>query len=72
MRLKRNIVRQLERAIANDDMSLIKSIENVLKKLLEKPENFETETGHEFDYVNYLAKDDIFYQISFAQIKEAK
>ena len=39
MRLKRNIVRQLERAIANDDMSLIKSIEKVLKKLLEKPEN---------------------------------
>ncbi len=36
---------------------------------LEKPENFETENGQEFDYVNYLAKDDIYYQISFAQAK---
>jgi len=34
---------------------------------LERPENFETDTGNSFDYVNYLAKDDIFYQISFAK-----
>lgn len=27
------------------------------------PENFVTDTGREFDYENYLAKDDIFYQI---------
>jgi len=36
---------------------------------LERPENFETDTGRDFDYVNYLAKEDIFYQISFAQAK---
>lgn len=36
---------------------------------LERPENFETDTGKDFDYVNYLAKEDIFYQISFAQAK---
>ena len=27
------------------------------------PENFITDTGREFDYQNYLAKDDIFYQM---------
>lgn len=36
---------------------------------LERPENFETDTGRDFDYINYLAKEDIFYQISFAQAK---
>ena len=35
---------------------------------LEQPENFETDTGNEFDYIGYLAKDDIFYQVSFAQV----
>ena len=37
---------------------------------LEKPENFATdESGtKEFDYISYLAKDDIFYQIDFAQV----
>ena len=30
-------------------------------------ENFETSTGADFDYVSFLAKDDIFYQVSFAQ-----
>jgi len=33
-----------------------------------KPENFETDTGRVFDYVSYLSKDDILYQISFAQV----
>ncbi len=36
---------------------------------LEQPENFETDTGNEFDYIGYLAKDDIFYQVSFAQVQ---
>jgi hypothetical protein len=31
--------------------------------VLEKPENFITDTGKEFDYINYLAKDGIFYLI---------
>lgn len=35
---------------------------------LTRPENFETETGRVFDYVNYLGKDEIFYQISFAEV----
>ena len=34
---------------------------------LEKPENFETDSGRTFDYVNYLAKDGIGYEIGFAQ-----
>ena len=35
---------------------------------LEKPENFLTDNDKEFDYVGYLAKEDIFYQISFAKV----
>lgn len=35
---------------------------------LAKPENFLTDQGKEFDYVNYLAKDDIFYTMSFAHL----
>lgn len=35
---------------------------------LQKPENFITDVGKEFDYVNYLAKDSIFYTISFADV----
>jgi competence protein ComEC len=36
---------------------------------LEKPSNFSADSGNNFDYVGFLAKDDIFYQISFAQVK---
>ncbi len=36
---------------------------------LEEPENFSTDNGKDFDYVGFLAKDDINYQISFAQVK---
>lgn len=36
---------------------------------LERPENFSTNTGKDFDYVNFLAREDIFYQISFAEVK---
>lgn len=36
---------------------------------IEPPENFETETGREFDYVNYLRKDNIFYLIPFPEIE---
>ena len=35
---------------------------------LAKPDNFQTDQGKEFDYRNYLAKDDIFYTMSFAQV----
>jgi len=33
---------------------------------LQKPENFVTDYGKEFDYVNYLRKDGILYTMSFA------
>lgn len=35
----------------------------VLNGRLLVPENFITDTGREFDYQNYLSKDDIFYQM---------
>lgn len=37
---------------------------------LGKPENFSssTESGKGFDYISYLAKDDIFYTINFAKV----
>jgi competence protein ComEC len=36
---------------------------------IEKPQNFSTTTGNSFDYAGFLAKDDIFYEMSFAQVK---
>jgi competence protein ComEC len=36
---------------------------------LKKPENFMTDTGKEFDYVNYLRKDGIFYVMSYPSIE---
>lgn len=36
---------------------------------LEKPENFTTDQGKDFDYVNYLKKDGIFYVIGYPEIK---
>jgi len=36
---------------------------------LQKPENFETDTGRIFDYVSYLDKDNIFYQIFYPEIE---
>ena len=36
---------------------------------LEKPENFITDQGKEFDYVNYLRKDGIFYVMSYPKIE---
>ncbi len=35
---------------------------------LQKPQNFKTDIGKEFDYVNYLSKDSIYYNISFAEV----
>ncbi len=36
---------------------------------LEKPENFITDQGKNFDYINYLRKDGIFYSINFAEVE---
>ncbi len=36
---------------------------------LEKPENFTTDQGKEFDYVNYLRKDGILYVMGFPKIE---
>ena len=38
---------------------------------LEKPENFITDQGKEFDYVNYLRKDGILYVMGFPKIEIA-
>lgn len=35
---------------------------------LSKPENFTTDVGKEFNYVDYLAKDGIYYNVSFAKV----
>jgi len=37
--------------------------------ILQKPENFITDQGKEFDYVNYLRKDGIFYLASYPEIE---
>lgn len=37
---------------------------------LRVPENFETDTGRIFDYVHYLWKDSVQYQMSFVEIKK--
>ena len=36
---------------------------------LDKPENFVTDQGKEFDYVNYLRKDGIFFVMNYPQIE---
>ncbi len=36
---------------------------------LDKPNNFITENNKEFDYINYLKKDGIFYTVSFANVE---
>jgi competence protein ComEC len=35
---------------------------------LEKPENFTTDQGKEFDYINYLRKDGIFYVMGYPKV----
>ena len=37
--------------------------------LLQKPQNFLTENGREFDYIGYLAKEGVFYQMFYPQVK---
>ncbi|PIQ91669.1 MAG: hypothetical protein COV70_02345 [Parcubacteria group bacterium CG11_big_fil_rev_8_21_14_0_20_39_22] len=39
-----------------------------IKGELHKPENFETESGREFDYISYLSKDGIHYQMFYPEI----
>src|SRR3989338_4216232 len=41
----------------------------VFKGKLEKPENFITDQGKDFDYINYLRKDGIFYVMSYPDIE---
>ncbi|KKR53625.1 MAG: ComEC/Rec2-related protein [Parcubacteria group bacterium GW2011_GWA1_40_21] len=36
---------------------------------LKKPQNFQNENGKTFDYVSYLGKDDVSYEISFPKIE---
>lgn len=37
---------------------------------IKRPDNFTTDQGKEFDYINYLAKDDIFYTVGFAKVEK--
>ncbi len=37
--------------------------------VLKKPKNFKTESGREFNYVSYLAKDGIYYEIARPRLK---
>ncbi|NBV77534.1 ComEC family competence protein [bacterium] len=36
--------------------------------VLERPTSFDTGSGHSFNYPKYLEKDDILYQVSYAQV----
>jgi len=40
-----------------------------LRVFLKKPENFITDQGKEFDYINYLRKDGILYVIGYPKLK---
>ena len=40
-----------------------------LKGVLEKPENFITDQGKNFDYINYLRKDGIYYVVAYPEIE---
>ncbi len=42
----------------------------IVSGVLIKPENFEAENGREFDYVNFLKKDNIFYVINWSEIEK--
>ena len=43
--------------------------EVMVKGKLEKPENFTTDTEKEFDYINYLKKDGIYYLVNYAEVE---
>ena len=36
---------------------------------LQKPKNFQNDKGKSFDYVSYLAKDDIIYEVAFPKVE---
>jgi competence protein ComEC len=40
-----------------------------IKGKLVEPENFTTDTGKEFDYINYLKKDGIYFLINYAEVE---
>lgn len=41
----------------------------IVRGKLERPENFETNSGREFDYINYLAKDEVYYLINWPNLE---
>lgn len=51
----------------NNDVEYGDEVE--VRGTLKKAENFITDQGKEFDYVNYLKKDDILYAVSFARVE---
>ncbi len=40
-----------------------------IRGIIEEPKNFEAGDGISFDYVSYLEKDNIYYQINFAKVE---
>ena len=54
---------------ANLDQNFKYGDEINIEGILKKPENFLTDQGKTFDYVNYLRKDGIFYTMSYPQIE---
>src|SRR3989344_1517071 len=56
-------------AIVNLDKDFRYGNEVNVEGILKKPENFMTDNGKEFDYVNYLRKDGIFYIMSYPKIE---
>jgi len=56
-------------AIVNLDKDFRYGDEVNVEGILKKPENFMTDNGKEFDYVNYLRKDGIFYIMSYPKIE---
>jgi len=43
----------------------------VVRGKINKIENFASDTGREFDYINYLGKEGVSYEMSFAVVSEA-
>lgn len=61
---KKNIKGNIKILVSTDRHENIQYGDMVLiKGRLDNPSNFTTDTNREFDYRNYLAKDDIFYQV---------
>ncbi len=53
----------------NEERTLLYKDKVIVTGRLRLPENFTTETGREFDYISYLAKDEVQYLLPSAKIE---